>query len=122
MFKDFSGSCFMVTSRNRIKSPRRNFFVTAREILPAAGLLWKTVGALLLTTLVLGISSTIWYGLQVQVALDQIGRDRAVNFDLRSEHKLLAVKRDLILTQEHMEKTALKVGLGLPAKNQVRYP
>ena len=71
MFKDYSGSCLMVTGGNKIRSPRRKSFA-ARELLPAARLLWKTVGAVLLATLVIGISSTIWYGLQIQVALDQI--------------------------------------------------
>jgi len=84
--------------------------------------MWKTIGAMVLVTLIIGISSTIWYGLQVQVALDQIGNKRTLNTKLHNENRLLLLQRDLMLSQEQMGAAAQKLGLRSPAKNQVRYP
>jgi hypothetical protein len=84
--------------------------------------MWKTLGAMLLVTVVIGITSTMWYGLQVQLALDQIGNDKVINSELTSKNSLLIVKRDLILSQEQMEKAAQRIGLYSPTKKQLRYP
>ena len=77
---------------------------------------------MLLVTVIIGISSTIWYGVQVQVALDKIGHHRAVNNELHNEKKLLLVQRDLLLSQSHIEESAQKLGLTTPTKSQLRYP
>jgi len=122
MFKDYSGSVVMVNSRNKIRSSKRKSSSVAKEFFPATKLMWKTIGAMLLVTLVIGISSTIWYGMQVQVALDQIGKNKAANTAYHTENSLLTVKRDLMLTQDHMVAAAQRLGLQPPAKNQLRYP
>jgi len=41
--------------------------------------MWKTIGAMLLVTLAIGVSSTFWYGWQIQSALDEIGQSNAAN-------------------------------------------
>jgi len=84
--------------------------------------MWQTLGAMLLVTVVIGITSTMWYGLQVQLALDQIGSDKITNSQLTRDNKLLIVKRDLMLSQDQMEKAAQKIGLYSPTKSQLRYP
>ena len=122
MFKDYSGSFVMTNGRNKIRSAKRKSYPAATGFFPATRLLWKTIGAMVLVTLVIGISSTIWYGLQVQVALDQIGDKRIVNNKLQDENRLLVAQRDLLLTQDQMEEAAKKLGLRSPAKDQVRYP
>lgn len=122
MFKDYSGSFIMANNRNKIKTSKRNSFSDSTKIFPANKLMWKTTGAMLLVTLVIGISSTIWYGLQVQVALDQIGNNKAINNKLHNENRLLIAQRDLMLTQDQMEAIAQKIGLRSPAKSQIRYP
>ena len=95
---------------------------TLKKFLPAAKLMWHGIGAMLLITLVLGVTSTIWYGWQVRSALDEIGHTKAVNANLASENKLLTVKREIMLSQEHMEEAARKQGLSMPSNNQLRYP
>ena len=122
MFKDYSGSFIAVNGRNHLRTSKRKSTAASKEVFPATRLMWKTIGAMLLTTLVIGISSTIWYGMQVQVALDQIGSNKTVNNQLQNENKLLIAQRDLLLTQDHIEDAAQKLGLSSPAKNQLRYP
>ena len=122
MFKDYSGSLTLVSGRNKIKYSKNKTSAVPGDFLPATKRMWHTVGAMLLVTLVIGISSTVWYGLQVQVALDQIGRDTGINKELLNENRLLVAQRDLMLTQGHMEEAGQKHGLRFPTKNQLRYP
>jgi len=122
MFKDYSGSITMIHGRNRIRRSKKKSSAVSKKLLPATNFMWKTIGAMLLVTLVIGISSTVWYGLQVQVALDQIGRNRAANSELQAENKHLLAQRDLMLTEGHMQEAAQKLGLRSPAGDQLRYP
>jgi len=122
MFKDYSGNFIMANGRNRVRASKKKSSAATVKLFPTTKLIWKTVGAMLLVTLVIGISSTVWYGLQVQVALDQIGGKKAVNNELRNENKLLSAQRDLLLTQAQIEAAAQKIGLRPPAKNQLRNP
>ena len=122
MLKDYSGSCVYVTGRNRMRVSRKKPGTSSRQIFQTAKLLRKKIGVMLLATLFIGISSTIWYGLQVRVALDQIGDYRAVNSELQNERKLLSAERNLLLTKDHVAAAARKLGLRFPTDNQLRYP
>lgn len=122
MFKDYSGSFIAVSGRNQMRTARRKPFTAPKELFSATKLMWKTIGAMLLATLVIGVSSTVWYGMQVQVALDQIGNNKAIYNELHNENRLLTAQRELLLTREHIEDAARKIGLRSPAKNQLRYP
>jgi len=117
IFKDYSGSYIVKNCRNRKKKVPRS-----SDLFSVTKLMRKTLGAMLFVTVVIGITSTIWYGWQVQLALDQIGRDRINNRELANENRLLVVKRDLMLTQEQMEKATQKIGLYTPTKSQLRHP
>ena len=121
MFKDYSGGMIMVSGRNKIITPKRKSSILPRELIPGTRLVWETVSAMLLLTLVVGISSTVWYGLRVKVALDQIGRDKETNNTLHNENKLLVAQRDLMLTTDHMKEAAKKLRLVSPSENQLRY-
>ncbi len=122
MYKDYSGSCVAVIGRNRKKNCKKKTAPALKSFLPEAKLMWHGIGAMLLITLVLGVTSTIWYGWQVRSALDEIGHTKAINGTLTSENKLLSVKREIMLSQEYMEEAAKKQGLGLPSNIQLRYP
>jgi len=122
MLRDYSGSIAIDNGRNIKRAPKRKAASASREFFTLTKLMWNTIGAMLLVTLAIGISSTIWYGMQVQLALDQIGTNKINNSELQIENRLLIVKRDLMLTQNHMEEAAKKLGLRVPTKNQVRYP
>ena len=117
MVRDYADAFIYQKSRKcrkKIASPK-NFISTAR-------FMWKTLGVMLLITVVISITSTFWYGMQVQSALDQIGKGQTVNRELADENRLLIAQRDLLLTRKSMEKAAQKLGLQTPAKDQLRYP
>ena len=116
MVKDYGGGCICLKNRSYRKkcSNPKDFFSAAR-------ITWKTIGVMLLVTLAIGITSTFWYGMQIQLALDQIGRDTTVNKELTDKNRLLVAQHDLMLTSKNMEKSARKIGLQPAAENQLRY-
>jgi len=116
MVKDYAGGCIRQNSRNYRKKTSNS-----KEFFSAARITWKTIGVMLLVTLAIGITSTFWYGLQIQLALDQIGRDTKVNKELTDKNRLLVAQHDLMLTPKYMEKNARKIGLQPAAENQLRY-
>lgn len=122
MIKDYSGGFIVTNGRKKIKTSRKKSSTAFTDLFQPSKLMLKTIGAMLLVTVIIGISSTIWYGLQVQVALDQIGSNRSVNNQLLKEKRLMIVQRDLMLTHNQMETAAQKLGLRSPAENQIRYP
>lgn len=117
MVKDYSDSYKVKNCRNRKRKATKS-----KMIFSATMLMWKTLGAMLLVTVIIGITSTVWYGWQVQLALDQIGRVTTTNSELADENRLLIAQHNLILTKDHMAKAAGKIGLHVPTKNQLRYP
>jgi len=122
MVNDYSGSYVAINCRNKKISHNKRAATKARDFFSVTKLMWKTLGAMLFVTVVIGITSTMWYGLQVQLALDQIGSDKITNSQVTRDNKLLIVKRDLMLSQDQMEKAAQKIGLYSPTKSQLRYP
>ncbi|MBW2465803.1 MAG: hypothetical protein JRF02_00750 [Deltaproteobacteria bacterium] len=119
MVKDYSGSCIANNFSNR-KMKIADFRLM--DYISATKLIWKTLGVVLFVTVILGITSTVWYGWKIQLALDQIGSYQKSYNELTNENKLLVAQRDLMLTEDHMEKAAQKIGLFSPEERQLRYP
>lgn len=117
MIRDYADSYVPRNSRRYRKKSASSTFA-----FPVSRFMWKTIGFMLLITLLVSITSTVWYGMQIQVALDQIGSASKINSQLADENRLLVVQRDLLLSPKHMEQAAGKIGLRPPAENQVRYP
>lgn len=122
MYRDYSGGCISAIGGNRKRSHKKRISFAAKELIPAVKLMWHAIGVMLLITLVIGVTSTIWYGWQVRSALDDIGQVKETKGKLANENKMLTVKHDLMLSQKYMVKAAKEQGLSLPAKNQLRYP
>ena len=121
MVKDYSGSYVAKNGRSKKNSRKKKTTSKSSDFFSATKLMWKTLGAMLLVTVIIGTTSTIWYGWQIQLALDQINKNEITNSELASENKLLIAQRDLMLTQKHMEKAAQRIGLYSPTKGQLRY-
>ncbi len=122
MVKNYSTG-FAVKNSRKKKAVRKNVSNSkSKEFFSATKLMWKSLGAMLLVTVVIGTTSSIWYGWQVQQALDQIGKGRIMNIELTTENRLLVAQYDRMLTREHMEKAAEKIGLYTPTEKQLRYP
>ena len=79
MINDYSGTYVAINCRNKKKSPNKKASATSRDLFSASKIMWKTIGAMLLVTVIIGITSTVWYGWQVQLALDQIGSNKISN-------------------------------------------
>ena len=122
MVKDYACSYTAKNCRIRKKSHKKKTASSTKDFFTATKLMWKTLGAMLLVTVIIGISSTIWYGMKVRLALDQIGKAKAANSQMTDENRLLIAQRDLMLTQNHMENAAGQIGLYSPVKSQLRYP
>ena len=122
MYKDYSLGCVDTIGKNRNRKHKKKTFSAAKEFFPAIKLIWHAFGIMLLISLVIGVTSTVWYGWQVQSALDDIGQAASVKKNLASKNQLLTVKHDLMLSEEYMTNAAKKQGLSLPTKNQLRYP
>jgi hypothetical protein len=122
MVNDYSGSFIAINSRCKKTTHKKKTASKSRDFFSATRLMWKTLAAMLFVTVIIGIASTAWYGWQIQLALDQIGKDAITNSELIMDKRLLIVQRDLMQTREHMEKSAQKIGLYPPVKNQLRYP
>ena len=122
MIKDYSGSFSAGIAKPKKKITKRKEASGSTNFLSFSKLMWKAIGAMLFVTLVVGISSTFWYGMQIQLALDQIGSSKSANQELTSLNLKLTNHRDMLLSQGHMAKTAKKLGLYPPTENQLRYP
>jgi hypothetical protein len=121
MLKDYSGSVALTGGRNRLRAPGKKISTGAGYLFQPSRRMWETVGAMLLVTLVLGIGSTVWYSLQVQDALDQIGSSRAAGSELQNANRALHAKRDFLLTRKQIVTAARKIGLRPATENQLRY-
>lgn len=122
MIKDYAGNFIVENGTSKKKAIRRRKSVGAKHFIPLTKLMWNTIGAMLFVTLVIGVSSTFWYGWQIQLALDEIGKSEATNKEMTNLNLKLTTHRDILLSKEHMVKTAKKMGLYPPAEDQLRYP
>ncbi len=122
MIRDYSGSYTVDRGSNKKKYVKRKKAVGSPSFLSFTKPMWKAIGAMLFVTLMITISSTFWYGWQIQLALDEIGSSTTAHQELTSLNLQLTSNRDMLLSQGHMEKAARKLGLYPPADNQLRYP
>lgn len=121
MLKDYSGGVALTGSRNRLRAPREKSATGAGYLFRPTRRMWETLGAMLLVTLVLGIGSSLWYSLQVQEALNQIGSSNAAGSKLQDVNRTLLAKRDFLLTRKQIVAAAQKLGLRPAAEKQLRY-
>ncbi|MCF6290214.1 MAG: hypothetical protein L3J03_04365 [Desulfobacterales bacterium] len=120
MIKDYSDRCPNGSGRNG----RRPGQIIARRSPAAADgrLMLKTIGVLVVLTLGLGVGSTVYYGLRIRSALDQIGHQAELNTKLVTRNRELIAHRDRLLTRENIEKAAAGLGLFPPSPGQLRRP
>jgi cell division protein FtsL len=111
MIKDYAGNFIAGNGNCKKKTVKRKKLADSKSILSLTELMWKTIGAMLLVTMVIGVSSTFWYGWQIQSALDEIGKSKVSNKELTNTNLKLSTHRDILLSKEHIIKTAKKLGL-----------
>ena len=120
MIKDYSDRCPGGSGRTG-RQPKQS--ISRRTPAAADGrLMMKTIGVLVALTLSLGIGSTVYYGLRIRSALDEIGRQSGLNTELVARNRELIAQRDRLLTRENIEKAAAGLGLFPPSPGQLRRP
>ena len=119
MFSDYSTTSMVTTGQRR--HPRKTSS-SQKPVKPANRLFLKAVGAMVAFTLVAGLSSTFWYGWQIRVALDEIGKNNDIQQTLLIQRQSLTQERDQLLERKNIELAAAKLGLFPPSKKQVRNP
>jgi uncharacterized protein HemX len=122
MIKDYSGNFKTANTKNKKRTSKGKTNSRSNRLFSLTKMMWNTIGAMLLVTLVIGISSTFWYGWQIQMAWDDIGNSKAMNLELSNLTPQFTTQRDNLLSKNHMEKTARKLGLYPPTAEQIRYP
>jgi len=121
MINDYAGYCAAAgVNKSRHLAGR----ATARNSLavPASGLAGKLAGLLVAFSLLLGLSSTLWYSGRIDQALGTIGETRAAMRVLTAEQEELAVRRSSLADPEHIRSAAAKLGLFPPENRQIRTP
>jgi len=85
-------------------------------------MLWKTVGMLIIVSLIIGVASTLWFGNRIRTALDDIGEAKEIQIQLVNRNKELQTKRSQLLDRTHIEAVAKGLGLYPPTAGQKRTP
>lgn len=84
--------------------------------------LWKTVGTIIIISSAVGIITTIWFGRQIKISLDDIGRNRDIRHELAARKEQLVDQRRRLMSREHIEAAAKKQGLYSRSAGQIRTP
>jgi hypothetical protein len=85
-------------------------------------ILQRCAGILIIITLTIGVTSTLWFGMQIQTALDEIGKVREVKFHLAEQNNALKIDKIKMLSRSRIETAAKGLGLQAPTAGQIRTP
>ena len=121
MINDYAGHYF-TTAILKQHPVRRN--ASYRKLLGFNGtwMMWKSIGVMLVITMTIGVTSTVWFGWQIKTSLSNIGIERTIQHKITTENKQLAATRDRLLVREQIEAAAKKLGLFSPTARQLRRP
>ncbi len=121
MIQDYSSRCFLDTG-TRFHRPKLMFTKKNTRQTSTGWMLWKSVGALLVLALIIGMASTYWFGSQIRVALDNVGKNQTIHKELLAHNNQLLARRDTLLSSESFESIAKELGLYPRSEGQVRHP
>jgi hypothetical protein len=102
---------------------QKRFFVRKNHRDIAEGvILQRIAGVLIVITLALGVISALWFGKNIQTALQEIDNGKKIQSVLTIENSDLTTQRNQLLAQNNIEFMAQKIGLYPPSAKQVRTP
>ncbi len=121
MINDYAGHYFNTAIRKQHPVRRNSSY---KKLLGVNGtwMMWKSIGVMLVMTMTIGITSTVWFGWQIKNSLSSIGIERTTQHNIVTENNQLAAKRDRLLVREQIEAAAKKLGLVTPTARQLRKP
>lgn len=82
----------------------------------------KIIGVMAVFAMLLGVGSSVWFGMALQAGLSNLDKSRQEQTVLRAENEKLASQRAAFMEQDTIETAARNLGLFSPAENQIRKP
>jgi hypothetical protein len=82
----------------------------------------KVVGAMAIAALILGVGSSVWFGMALQSTLHSLDKSRQEQSALQAENQQLRQKRVALLEQGKFAAKAERLGLFPPSEKHLRRP
>lgn len=95
----------------------RHYFAGQKE-----GRLGKAIGTMAVSSMILGIAVSFWFGWKIRTSLDDLSYEREVRQELTSVNRALVTESDRLKSRERIEKAAAGLGLHSPTARQLRRP
>ena len=82
----------------------------------------KIIGVVTVVAMLLGVGSSLWFGVALQDGLGRLDRSRQESTKLAVANVALIAEKDTLLQQGKLEAAAAGLGLFPPAEQQMRRP
>ncbi|HIJ79355.1 MAG: hypothetical protein OEY01_10375 [Desulfobulbaceae bacterium] len=82
----------------------------------------KVVGVVAVAALLVGLISSVWFGLALRVSLGELAKGNHEERELLAKNEMLVEQRDRIMEPQKIEEAAKALGLYPPTKKQIRRP
>ncbi|MGV1098065.1 hypothetical protein ACUUL3_01455 [Thiovibrio sp. JS02] len=89
---------------------------------PEQGGILKLVGVVAVVAMLVGVASSIWFGMALQAGLGKLDKSKQERQVLLTTNRLLSDEREALLRQEKIEMAAKVIGLYPPSEKQIRRP
>jgi len=82
----------------------------------------KIIGAVTVVAMLLGVVSSLWFGVALRDGLGRLGKGQQEKAELVAANMTLVAEKDALLQQEKIEAAAGRLGLFPPSAKQMRRP
>jgi hypothetical protein len=83
---------------------------------------FRIIGAVTVVAMLLGVASSLWFGVALQEGLGRLDKGRQEKTELTAANAVLSAEREALLQQEKIEAAAGGLGLFPPSEKQKRRP
>ena len=84
--------------------------------------MWKTLGLVITSAMVLGVIASFWFGWNIRNGLDDLARHDEIRRKLVHLNTNLIARRDDLLVRERVEAVVKDMGLRTLSPDQIRWP
>jgi len=82
----------------------------------------KFVGVVAVIAMLVGVGSSVWFGMALKSGLAQLDKSKQERSALQASSKVLLAERDMLMQQEKVEVASRALGLYPPSEKQIRRP
>lgn len=83
---------------------------------------FKIIGVITVVALLLGVASSLWFGVALQDGLGRLDKGKQEKAELSAANVALSAEKEALLQQEKIEAAAGRLGLFPPSEKQMRRP